>query len=183
MAIAIAKALSVSDKDIVAGLQAAEAENGRLCPLAGRNQLQLLDDSYNASPKAVCAAVDVLVALSSNRSANQASNQPALSIAVLADMGELGEETEQQHKNIGQYAAKAGVTKLYAIGDFASHTINAFLADVSEDKASAMVFATQEEMIEQLLSPLCAGANVLIKGSRFTKMENIVKALGLKGCK
>jgi UDP-N-acetylmuramoyl-tripeptide--D-alanyl-D-alanine ligase len=189
MAIAIAKTLSVSDQHIVAGLQVAEAESGRLCPLAGRNRLQLLDDSYNASPKAVCAAVDVLVALCSGR----ADNQPALSIAVLADMGELGEEAEQQHNNIGQYAAKAGVTRLYAIGEFASHTVNAFLAEASVAKvtasettvrdASAAVFATQEEIIEQLLSPSCAGANVLIKGSRFTKMENIVKALDLKGYK
>lgn len=179
MAIAIAKTLSVSDQHIVAGLQAAEAESGRLCPLAGRNRLQLLDDSYNASPKAVCAAVDVLVALCSGR----ADNQPALSIAVLADMGELGEEAEQQHENIGHYAAKAGVTRLYAIGEFASYTVNAFLTEASVTEASASVFATQEEIIEQLLSSSCAGANVLIKGSRFTKMENIVKALDLKGCK
>lgn len=193
MAIAIAKALSVSDQHIIAGLQAAEAESGRLCPLAGRNQLQLLDDSYNASPKAVCAAVDVLVALSCRQSSRRSANQSVLTIAVLADMGELGEEAGQQHKNIGQYAAKAGVTRLYAIGDFASHTVNAFLAEAQQgnnqqagtieasvSETSASIFASQDEIIEQLLSPSCAGANVLIKGSRFTKMENIVKALDVK---
>jgi len=172
MAAAMAKALDVSDADIIQGLAAVTPEKGRLCRLTGRNNLQLLDDSYNANPQSMYAAIDVLVS---------SSSQEKNSIAVLGDMAELGDDAAAMHFNVGQYAALAGVDCVYAIGEFAAQTLAGFNQH-SDDEATnsmllAQLFNRQDELIAQLLSSECESSMVLVKGSRSAAMDCVVSAL------
>ncbi|MGB2271859.1 MAG: UDP-N-acetylmuramoyl-tripeptide--D-alanyl-D-alanine ligase [Pseudomonadales bacterium] len=175
MAIAIAKALNVSDIAITQGLASVAPEKGRLCCLAGRNDLQLLDDSYNANPQSMYAAIDVLMSVG-----EQAEN----SIAVLGDMAELGDDAAAMHFNVGQYAALAGVNRLYAIGEFADQVLAGFGPQASNGSkidhstdSVGQLFTRQEDLIAQLLSKDCESSVVLVKGSRSAAMDNVVSAL------
>ena len=172
MAIAMSKALDVSDADIIQGLAAVAPEKGRLCRLTGLNDLQLLDDSYNANPQSMYAAIDVLVS---------SSGQEKNSIAVLGDMAELGGDAAAMHFNVGQYAALAGVDCVYVIGEFASQTLAGFNQhsddEVSSSALLAQLFNSQDELIAQLLSRECESSVVLVKGSRSAAMDCVVSAL------
>ena len=172
MAVAMAKALDVSDADIIQGLAAVAPEKGRLCRLTGRNDLQLLDDSYNANPQSMYAAIDVLVSF---------SGQEKNSIAVLGDMAELGDDAAAMHFNVGQYAALAGVDCVYVIGEFAAQTLAGFNQHSDGEATSspllAQLFNSQDELITQLLSSECESSVVLVKGSRSAAMDCVVSAL------
>jgi UDP-N-acetylmuramoyl-tripeptide--D-alanyl-D-alanine ligase len=172
MAVAMAKALNVSDADIIKGLAVVAPEKGRLCRVAGRNHLQLLDDSYNANPQSMYAAIDVLVSF---------SGQEKNSIAVLGDMAELGSDAAAMHFNVGQYAALAGVDCIYVVGEFAAQTLAGFnQQNDSETLASSLLaqsFSSQDALITQLLSSECESSVVLVKGSRSAAMDYVVSAL------
>lgn len=173
MAIAMAKAVDVSDANIIRGLAAVMPEPGRLCRLVGRNNLQILDDSYNANPQSMYAAIDVLVSFSLSVNHSSAKN----SIAVLGDMAELGDDAAAMHFNVGQYAALAGVDRIYATGEFAAQTIAGFSQQAENDKPVAQLFSSQDELIAKLLSSECESAVVLVKGSRSAAMDRVVSAL------
>jgi len=176
MAAAMAKALDVSDANIIKGLAVVAPEKGRLCRIAGHNHLQLLDDSYNANPQSMYAAIDVLVSFSS---------QEKKSIAVLGDMAELGDDAAAMHFNVGQYAALAGVDCVYVIGEFAAQTLAGFNQhDENENENKklssallAQTFSSQDALITQLLSSECESSVVLVKGSRSAAMDCVVSAL------
>ena len=193
MAVAMAKALDVSDVDIIQGLAAVAPEKGRLCRVAGENDLQILDDSYNANPQSMYAAIDVLVSFSGSEKK---------SIAVLGDMAELGPDAAAMHFNVGQYAALAGIDCIYVIGEFAAQTLAGFnqqsddevsnltlevsnltleVSNSASEAASssllAQLFNSQDELIAQLLSRECESSVVLVKGSRSAAMEYVVSAL------
>jgi UDP-N-acetylmuramoyl-tripeptide--D-alanyl-D-alanine ligase len=172
MAVAMAKALNVSDADIIKGLAVVAPEKGRLCRVAGRNHLQLLDDTYNANPQSMYAAIDVLVSF---------SGQEKNSIAVLGDMAELGSDAAAMHFNVGQYAALAGVDCIYVVGEFAAQTLAGFnQQNDSETLASSLLaqsFSSQDALITQLLSSECESSVVLVKGSRSAAMDYVVSAL------
>ena len=130
-------------------------------PYAGRMQARrtpggamLIDDSYNANPDSVRAAIDVLAAC------------PAPTVLVLGDMGEVGEEGPAYHREVGAYARERGIGALYALGDASRDAAAAFGAGARHfDSADALVRA------------LPAAATVLVKGSRFMRMERVVAAL------
>lgn len=143
---------------IQAGLQAVPATKGRLVSMRGKDGIRLIDDTYNANPGSVKAAIEVLAHFSGQR------------ILVLGDLGELGENASQYHEQIGADARSMGVNELYACGQLTSHTVKAF-------GSNGFHFATAEELIQALSNKLSKNATVLVKGSRSAKMERVVAAL------
>lgn len=158
---ATAYALGVSNADIAKGLQSFGGVYGRLERKAAVNGAVLIDDTYNANPDSMKAAIDVL--------AKQAGDK----ILVLGDMGELGADASQMHKEIGAYAKAAGITRLYCLGDMSVATVSGF-------GAGAEHCATPEAIAEKVLPQLDNKKTVLIKGSRFMRMERVVNMLVAK---
>jgi UDP-N-acetylmuramoyl-tripeptide--D-alanyl-D-alanine ligase len=116
----------------------------------------LIDDTYNANPDSVRAAIDVLAAL------------PAPRWLVLGDMGEVGDQGPEFHREVGAYAHERGIESLWATGAESANTIAGF--------AGARAFLAVEELIAAL-GDAPEAASILIKGSRFMRMERVVAAL------
>ncbi len=138
---------------------------GAVAPVSGRMQLlrncaggRLIDDSYNASPRAVRAAIEYLCEL------------PGRPWAVLGDMGELGDEGPRLHAEVGRYAREAGVERLFAIGRLSEQTVAAF-------GAGAQLFHDAASLGAAVREDLGPDINVLVKGSRMMRMEQVVEAL------
>ncbi len=143
---------------IQAGLASVQAEPGRLQPLLAAGGVRLFDDSYNANPGSVRAAIDVLAAL------------PGKRWLLLGEMRELGPESAALHHNIGEYAAQQGIDCLWAVGAETAHTIAGF-------GNGGRHFAQREALCEALRGGLSEGDVVLVKGSRSTHMETVVAAV------
>ncbi|MCT7294551.1 UDP-N-acetylmuramoyl-tripeptide--D-alanyl-D-alanine ligase [Ralstonia sp. CHL-2022] len=141
---------------------------GNFAPVKGRLQRKhgthgglVIDDTYNANPDSMRAAIDALVTL------------PAPRWLVLGDMGEVGSQGPAFHEEIGAYAREHGIDAVLATGELARHTVDAF-------GAGAQHFASAEDLIEHGVPAIAPAATVLVKGSRFMRMERIVEALVLK---
>lgn len=164
-ALAAATAVStqnVSLQVIAEGLARFVAVPGRMCPVMSKRGALIIDDSYNANPGSVNAAVDLLVSL------------PGESVLVLGDMAELGADASEQHKKVGCRAAQKGVGSLWATGALSRHSVSAFKA-VAQGRGK--YFETQEELIAALSEVANQGVNVLVKGSRSAAMERVVSGL------
>ncbi|QEA14554.1 bifunctional UDP-N-acetylmuramoyl-L-alanyl-D-glutamate--2,6-diaminopimelate ligase MurE/UDP-N-acetylmuramoyl-tripeptide--D-alanyl-D-alanine ligase MurF [Comamonas flocculans] len=122
------------------------------------HRLSVVDDSYNANPDSVLAAIDVLASL------------PAPRLLVLGDMGEVGSQGPQFHAEAGSYARAQGVEQLLALGELSRHTAQAF-------GEGARHFDDAPALIARLLECLPQTASVLVKGSRFMRMERVVRAI------
>jgi UDP-N-acetylmuramoyl-tripeptide--D-alanyl-D-alanine ligase len=156
-AAAAAHALGVSLSGIATGLGAVQPVKGRTVAQLAKNGMRVIDDTYNANPTSMCAAVDILAGFSGR------------TVLVLGDIGELGEWAEQGHRDVGAYAA-GKVSALYAVGPMMAHAVTAF-------GQQAYHFATQAELIEALGAEHDTNTTILIKGSRSAVMENVVAAL------
>jgi UDP-N-acetylmuramoyl-tripeptide--D-alanyl-D-alanine ligase len=156
-AAAAAQAVGVSAEDIVVGLGRAVPVRGRLRSLRGRGGTSLIDDSYNANPCSVRAALDHLAGL------------PGKRILVLGNMAELGPATRELHREVGEYA-RGRCDRLLAIGDLAEQAAATFGA---AGESLATVDAARA-VLEPLLAP---GVTVLVKGSRVMGLDRLVKAL------
>ena len=132
---------------------------GRLQSHSLTQNLQLIDDSYNANPGSMRAAVDVLRSL------------PGPHILVLGAMAELGENERQQHRELGEYIGKAGIQTLIATGELMRETVQA-----AADAGVEAHFCAGHEEVVTLLSTLSEGA-ILVKGSRSAAMDKVVSAL------
>ena len=154
----IALALEVPLATIAAALADAEPVKGRLVRHRLANGAVLIDDSYNANPGSLNAAIDTLAA---------AAGEGWL---VLGDMRELGEDAEALHAEAGRRARRAGVSRLYAIGALSAHAVEAF-------GDCARHFADHRALVDALRADLHAGVRVLVKGSRGSAMDRIVDAL------
>jgi UDP-N-acetylmuramoyl-tripeptide--D-alanyl-D-alanine ligase len=157
-AAAIAHAAGAGLDLIVAGLQSAEAVDGRLLRRESPHGWALIDDSYNANPGSALAAVATLAL------------QPGERWLVLGDMGELGPDAAALHARIGRAAREQGIAHLYAVGALAANAAEAF-------GAGARVFPDQAGLIAALHRDLHAGVNALVKGSHASHMEKVVAAL------
>jgi UDP-N-acetylmuramoyl-tripeptide--D-alanyl-D-alanine ligase len=156
-AAAAAQAVGASTDDIVAGLARATPVRGRLRAVAGRNGATIIDDSYNANPGSVHAALDHLAALRGRR------------ILVFGNMAELGPSASALHKEIGEYA-RGRCDLLFAIGDLAGEAAAAF---GSEGRPVPDI-----EAARAALDPLLASdVTVLVKGSRVMGLDRLVKIL------
>ena len=157
-AAACAHALGIDGATIAAGLARFRPAVGRLARLRAPGGAVLIDDSYNANPDSVRAAIDVLAACEARR------------VLVLGDMGEVGARGPQFHREVGEYARERGVTHLLALGEACSGAVAAF-------GAGGEHFETLEALLERARG-LCDAATVLlVKGSRFMRMERVVAAL------
>lgn len=143
---------------VVAGLSSVMPVKGRLLPVAGIAGSRLIDDSYNASPGSFFAAIDVLMSHDGER------------YLVAGDMRELGTESAEAHRAVGDYAKRAGVERLLAVGEQCRLMTNAF-------GAGAEHFETQGALIECCRKLATADATFLIKGSRGSTMDIVVKAM------
>lgn len=143
---------------IKAGLEAASAVSGRLTSLKGYRGATIIDDSYNANPLSVSAAIDVLDTCGSR------------SILVLGDMRELGEGGDQLHRKMGEQTLQSGIHKLFCYGSLTRHTVEAF-------GNNAYHFDDQKKLLRALKNNLDENTVVLVKGSLYMNMGKIVKGL------
>jgi UDP-N-acetylmuramoyl-tripeptide--D-alanyl-D-alanine ligase len=165
-AVACALASGVSLDHIAQGLAAFEPVKGRsraseIARADGRT-LTLVDDTYNANPDSVRAAIDVLAAL------------PGPRLLVLGDMGEVGDQAAHFHAEVGAWARERGVETLFALGDESAGSVAAFAAAGGTDGRH---FDAVEPLNAAVLARLGATASVLVKGSRFMRMERVTQAI------
>lgn len=163
---AITLSLGFSVQEICDGLAAMTPVPGRLVPRIAVSGVQLIDDSYNANPGSVKAAIDVLMNCAGPR------------VLALGDMLELGAESAQMHNAIGVYAREKGVDALYATGSYCKEAVIGFGPSAWFFSDSAALGAA---MREDILSGRLVAATILVKGSRGIEMENVVRALITQG--
>jgi UDP-N-acetylmuramoyl-tripeptide--D-alanyl-D-alanine ligase len=152
-AAACAYAIGIEPKTIAAGLSAFRPYTGRLQVKEARGGATLIDDTYNANPDSVRAAIDVLASC------------PGPTVLVLGDMGEVGEHGKDFHREVGAYARSKGIARLLALGQATRDAVQAF-------GDGGCHFEKLEELIANV-----SGKSILVKGSRFMKMERVVAAL------
>lgn len=155
---AVSIGLGIELDVIKRGLEKFNGVKGRLQINHAANDSLIIDDTYNANPTSVRAAIDVLAA------------QEQQSILVLGDMGELGEGAEQLHADIGNYAKDQKIDYLMAFGKLSSFAAKKF-------GENACVYTEKEELIKDLKKHLDKKVAVLVKGSRGMHMEDVVTAV------
>lgn len=156
-AAAAAHAMNISLDEIRSGLERLQPVKGRAVAQLAPSGLRIIDDSYNANPLSMCAAVDILAGFSGRR------------LLVLGDMGELGDWAEEGHRQVGSYAV-GKVDGLYAVGPLMVHAVAAF-------GEGAKHFADQHGLIDALRQEAQGETTLLIKGSRSAAMDKVVAAL------
>src|SRR5207253_3722977 len=162
LAVGAGRAFGLSLEEAAAGLASAPLTKARL-QIKEINGVQFLDDSYNANPDSMKAALQTLVELDTD----------GKRIAVLGEMRELGEETQRGHEEVGEEAAAFGVDQLIGIGEMGAVISRA--AENAGLEKSAAVGATSEAA-KLLLNIAVPGDLVLIKGSRLARTENVIEA-------
>jgi UDP-N-acetylmuramoyl-tripeptide--D-alanyl-D-alanine ligase len=156
-AAAAAHAAGVTAAEIRAGLEQARPVRGRLNLVRARAGATVIDDTYNANPASMRAALDYLSELSGRR------------VAVIGDMAELGSEAEALHREIGAYA-RDRCDDFFAIGEHARETAAAY-------GKRGLAFDDLTALADALSAMLAGGVTVLVKGSRVMGLERLVAAL------
>lgn len=159
---AAAVALEVPAATIAAGLGRFVGVKGRLQQKPAVRGATLIDDTYNANPESARAAIAVL------------GRAPGEKLMVLGDMGELGPDAAALHAEIGGAARELGVDRLYTLGEQSAHAARAF-------GTGARHFERIEDLLADVEDRLSRGVTVLVKGSRFMRMERVVDALARQG--
>ena len=157
-AAAAAAAAGASLPNIVAGLAAVRAVPGRLQFKRAHSGAWLIDDSYNANPSSVRAAIEVLAQLDGKK------------WLVLGDMAELGDFAQSSHAEIGTYARAHGIARLFATGALSVGAVESF-------GAGGEWFPDASALSAALLASADAGVRLLVKGSRVNRLERVVEAL------
>jgi UDP-N-acetylmuramoyl-tripeptide--D-alanyl-D-alanine ligase len=157
-ATAAALAARVPLDAIVRGLAAFRPVAGRLAAVHAVSGALVIDDTYNANPDSVRAAIDVL------------AHAPGTKWLVLGDMGEVGNQGPAFHQEIGAYAKEKGVERLFATGELVKESVAAF-------GQGAEHLATVDELARHVKHAATAGVTLLVKGSRSMRMERVVAAL------
>jgi UDP-N-acetylmuramoyl-tripeptide--D-alanyl-D-alanine ligase len=154
------------------GLESLQAVKGRLAPVAGIQGSLVIDDSYNANPDSARVAIDVL-----------AKSTPSKRIFVLGDMAELGVNTAQAHREIGDYANAQGIDTLYCLGTHSKQACVSFGCNGFHFDAIAPLLEALEQDIKQQQGKQVGdeyNVTILVKGSRSMKMERVVERLARK---
>jgi UDP-N-acetylmuramoyl-tripeptide--D-alanyl-D-alanine ligase len=157
-ATACALALDINPGLIKQGLERMKPVKGRLQVKQGLNSSRIIDDTYNANPVSLAAAMKVVSGFSGRR------------WLALGDMGELGAEGENLHLEAGNAARENGIEKVFAIGPLSENTVRSF-------GQGAQHFSSVEKMIEAIKKEIAADVTLLVKGSRSMQMERVVSAL------
>ena len=165
-AAALALGAGASFDAVVTGLEAARPVAGRLVRHVLGNGATLIDDSYNANPGSLNAAIDLL------STSTQAEGQGDAWL-VLGDMRELGADAQALHAEAGRRAKAAGIARMYALGELSAHAAQAF-------GEGARTFDSHAALAEALQRDLAAGTTaptILVKGSRGSAMDRVVRQL------
>jgi UDP-N-acetylmuramoyl-tripeptide--D-alanyl-D-alanine ligase len=158
----VTTALNFSLAEIKQGLEAFKPVTGRLQFKIGRHNMRIIDDTYNANPVSVKAALSVLAEYAPN------------TIFVMGDMLELGNDAAQSHQEIGQIAKELGIDHMLGIGAFTRQAIEAFGKTGTHYADKAMLIQALNQLIDSASErPI----TVLVKGSRGMRMEEVVHAL------
>jgi UDP-N-acetylmuramoyl-tripeptide--D-alanyl-D-alanine ligase len=161
-AAAVAHAARLPVTAIVQGLEAFQPVRGRLVTSRTPRGVTVIDDTYNANPDSMRAAIDVLATRSRPR------------WLALGDMGEVGDEGPDFHREIGAYARAAGIERMFAAGDLAREAVDAF-------GVGGEHFAAVDDLAQRVAAEAGDGVTILVKGSRFMRMERVVVALTGEG--
>jgi UDP-N-acetylmuramoyl-tripeptide--D-alanyl-D-alanine ligase len=161
-AAAAALAAGATIDQVAAGLGAMRAVQGRLNLIGAIGGAHLLDDSYNANPSSIRAGIDALKLIQGER------------WLVLGDMMELGPTSDDLHGEIGDYAQRSGLQRLFAIGPRSQHAVQGF-------GAGALWFENMDALIAALRANLNPRVVMLVKGSRSSRMERVTQALAEGG--
>ena len=182
-ATAVGIAAQLSKEAIIAGLEAFEAVSGRMRKLDIKVQhtaITLVDDTYNANPDSVIAAIQAIEEL------------PGQRWLVLGDMGEVGDQGPNFHQEVGAYAAHHHIDQLLSIGELTQFTHTAFqqasVTNTNNLSVASQHFDSMEQLMDQLMTMLAKFSSnhsqieatplvILVKGSRFTKMERVIQHL------
>jgi len=160
--VAVGEELGLTREEIVRGVAAYEPTGSRMRVVRLREGRILLDDCYNANPQSVAAALEVLAKTACDKR-----------VAVLGDMGELGDLTEKAHYNTGMLAAMLGIDTVIAIGEKA-----ALIADGAEQNGGNVLhYATKEEAVETLKEELDVNTVMLVKASHAMHFEVLADLL------
>lgn len=158
-AVLVGDVLGLSQKEIVRGIATVKSIDGR-SHLIRTECITLIDDSYNANPVSMKEALNLL------------SLSPARKVAILGDMGELGEDEDLLHGDVGRYAGEKEIDLLICVGEKA-----ALIRDGAREKLpteKVIYFRTKEEVIPQLTKFIEKGDSILVKASHFMRFEDIV---------
>ncbi|ANJ67939.1 hypothetical protein A9404_11630 [Halothiobacillus diazotrophicus] len=168
-AVSVARAHGLGADTIAAGLRAFAPPSGRMTLIALDAQVMLIDDSYNANPESMRAALDYLV------------GRPGAHIAVLGDMGELGAQSAELHQALGEYARGLSLDAVFTLGTdmlgMVAHCVR------KPGAIAACACSSPEEVVERILPYLAqfrqanTPLTILFKGSRFMKMERVMHLL------
>jgi len=159
---AAAAALGISPQAMREGLAGFGGVEGRLQRRHGPGASLVIDDSYNANPESMRAALRVL------------AQERARKVFVMGDMGELGDESPAMHAEVGEYARESGVDALLAMGEASRNAVAAF-------GPGARHFEDIDALRDAARAEAAAGAAILVKGSRFMRMERVADALAGEG--
>lgn len=156
----VGRMMGLTNAEICAGIAAAKTIAGRT-NLITLGDVLLIDDCYNANPASMKASLDVLSQADGRR------------IAVLGDMGELGENERALHHEVGAYAAAAGIDLLFGCGELSKELVSG----AKEGGIEVHYFPEREALTEQLLSAIKPGDTILVKASHFMEFPKIVDAV------
>jgi UDP-N-acetylmuramoyl-tripeptide--D-alanyl-D-alanine ligase len=154
---AAATALAVHVATVAAGLARFSGTKGRLQKKHGRHGAILIDDTYNANPDSMRAAIKVLASAAGQK------------LLVIGDMGELGPDAAAMHAQIGEFARVSGISRLFTLGALSAQATHAF-------GAGANHFEHIEDLVGAIENVLTRDVTMLVKGSRFMQMERVIKA-------
>jgi UDP-N-acetylmuramoyl-tripeptide--D-alanyl-D-alanine ligase len=157
-AAAAASAAGATLDDIKRGLEIVRPPAGRLETKAGVSGARVIDDTYNANPDSLAAALNILREFKGER------------VLVLGDMGELGENAVEMHRRAGDLAKELGIQRLFALGDLSVNTVATF-------GKGGRHFDSAEALIEALIDCMHGDMTVLVKGSRAARMERVVSGI------
>lgn len=161
LAIAACREFGASNEQLLQGLGRVQAVKGRLQVLVPAQGLTLIDDSYNANPASMKAALDVL------------SEYPGERVAVLGAMAELGPQGDELHRDVGAYAKEKGIERLLVVGSGCGGYVDGFGQDTEQ-------FQAHEQAIDAIFDGRQGTMTVLVKGSRSSAMDLVVEGIQTK---
>lgn len=167
-AIAVGHILGINVVEATSALRTLEPLPGHMRIIDGIKNTLIIDDTYNSSPEPVKSALNTLTKIAVQNNSKR--------FAVLADMLELGPETENTHREIGLKVAEVGVDFLITVGEASKHTATA-AREAGMDDDQIACFANSESAGKFLQDKLRQGDVVLVKGSQSMRMEKIVKEI------
>jgi len=170
-AAAVGYRMGLGPEEIASGLSRFYPASGRMMVYRTEKNVYVIDDTYNANPDSMSAAIKTLAEAAGG----------GLKILVAGDMLELGESAPEFHEKIGREAAQAGVSRLYLTGSFAART--AFGARNAGMSGNDIFVGTGDDILRELVEIAGPGDAVLVKGSRAMGMEKIVRGLIANGTK